>query len=169
MSLANRGNLGTHLEDNCKHKHDCDETMIIKYEYNHGGKLRSLKSSVMHGARVVFPVNVACVYRASLHTTAASVLCVCSQLLLGDASRQRAPTETTSHIKGVPLAEYDYKLLSHESTSTPRQEKRRSGFSLKMTGPQRELSLHIFLFGRLFLGFFLSLNVHRFHYYRSLC
>lgn len=75
-----------------------------------------------------------CVYTELQDTPAQPLFCApCTQLLLGDASRQKSPTETTSHIKGVPLVEYDYKLLSHESTSPPRKGKRRSCFSLNIS------------------------------------
>lgn len=109
----------------------------------------------MYKAQFVYPVNVMCVYRASGHTTSASVLHALHTAAAGGCVQAKSPTETTTHIKGVPLVEYDYKLLSHESTSPPREEKRRSGFSLNMSRPQSEFTSHP-CFLKIVLFFFLN-------------
>lgn len=89
----------------CKHDHDGDK-IIIKYEeYYHDGSLR--QDRAVSEARFVYPVNVVCVYRASGHTGSASVLCALHTAAAGGCVQAKSPTETTTHIKGVPLVEYD--------------------------------------------------------------
>lgn len=116
-----------------------------------------------------------CVYTVLQDTPAQyvspSVLSALCTAAGGGCVQAESPTETTTtHIKGVPLEEYDYQPLSYESTSPPsvtasltgmgRKRRKKDDF-LNTSWPQTDLSLLMFFFHS-FEYFTFSVYLHLF-------